>query len=238
MSESAALKYTDISKVDNFRFIFHCQHCGAGSMSENYAFNIEGIKQPMDENTRALLWIRQHRNALERARGEAKYEFSACPSCGRLVCGKCFHMDAESGIGSCIDCSQGSMEPSLFRRPHQDMKRKEDETHMLTSVTRQYKDFSTPEKFAFTFYCDRCGKEWRSDTYTFDPKGFATPIEERIRTMLWNQQHEEAYERANREVGARFSRCPLCGCRICDDCLYIGSQDTSNSCKGCGDKFP
>jgi hypothetical protein len=45
--------------------------------------------------------------------------------------------------------------------------------------------------------------------------------------MLWNQQHEEAYEEAyegaNRKAGARFARCPTCGCRVCDDCFYAGS---------------
>jgi hypothetical protein len=80
-----------------------------------------------------------------------------------------------------------------------------------------------------------CGKEWRSDTYTFDLKGFELPIDEKIRSMLWNQQHEEAYERANREAGAVFSRCQDCGCRICDDCLIQVELEKDGKCKDCAD---
>ena len=96
---------------------------------------------------------------------------------------------------------------------------------MLSPVTRQFTDHSTPETFAFTFYCDRCSKPVRSETYRFDLKGFVPPVDERVQTMIWNQQHEEAYERANREAGAWFNRCPVCGCRICDDCLYTGPNE-------------
>ncbi len=104
---------------------------------------------------------------------------------------------------------------------------------MLAPVTRQFKDLSTPDSFAFLFHCDRCGKEWRSDTYKFNTRNFESPLDETVRGMLWNQQHEEAYERANREAGIRFNRCPCCGCRICDDCLYLAS---SGECKDCADK--
>jgi hypothetical protein len=101
---------------------------------------------------------------------------------------------------------------------------------MLKSITRQYKDLSEHNKFAFAFYCDRCGKEWRSDAYEFNLAGFEPPLDEKIRSMLWNQQHEEAYERANREASSVFNRCPRCGCRICDDCLYISSLDEDCQC--------
>jgi len=94
---------------------------------------------------------------------------------------------------------------------------------MLASVTKRFKNLSTPENFIFLFYCDRCGKEWQSDTYAFNPRGFEPPIDENIRSMLWNQQHEEAYERANREASVRFNRCQALGCRVCDDCFYGGA---------------
>ena len=105
--------------------------------------------------------------------------------------------------------------------------------NMLAPVTQQYKDLSTPESFAFVFACDRCGKEWQSDTYAFDPRGFELPMDEKIRCMLWNQQHEEAYERANREAGARLFRCQTCGCRVCEDCFCAVPPDGSNRCKDC-----
>ena len=101
---------------------------------------------------------------------------------------------------------------------------------MLAPVTRQYKDLSTLDSFAFVFYCDSCGKEWRSEFYAFDPKGFEPPIDEKILSMLWNQQHEEAYERANREAGARLFRCPACGRRVCDDCY----NEEEVKCIKCG----
>jgi len=96
---------------------------------------------------------------------------------------------------------------------------------MLSPVTRKYKDLSTPESFAFVFYCDSCGKEWRSDVYAFDLKGFEPPVDAKILSMLWGQQHEEAYERANREIGARLFRCPTCSCRICEDCYDMNKGE-------------
>ena len=72
-----------------------------------------------------------------------------------------------------------------------------------------------------------------------DKNGFAPPVDERIRTILWTQQHEESYERANnREAGAWFNRGPCCGCRVCDDCLYSGTQDSPESCRHCIGKSP
>ena len=106
---------------------------------------------------------------------------------------------------------------------------------MLEPVTREFRDFSTPENFEFEFCCDRCGKHWRSESYPFDMKSFEPPVDERIRTMIWNYQHNEAYERANREAGVRFYRCPDCGCRICDDCLYGASLEKTEKCRGCAD---
>ena len=107
---------------------------------------------------------------------------------------------------------------------------------MLAPITRQYKDLSTPESFLFAFYCDRCGKEWQSDLYAFNLKGFEPPVDEKIRSMVWSQQHEEAYERANREASAIYIRCAECGCRICDDCFYTAGRDACDICKACDDK--
>jgi len=90
---------------------------------------------------------------------------------------------------------------------------------MLAAVTKKYTDLSTTGGFEFVFYCDHCGKEWRSEVYKFDVSGFEVPMDEKISSMLWNQQHEEAYERANREAGAYFVRVPELGQRICDDCF-------------------
>jgi len=90
--------------------------------------------------------------------------------------------------------------------------------------TIKFTNLSTEEAFQFAFYCDRCGKEWQSKTYAFDLKGFEPPIDDNIRSMLRDKQQEEAYELANREAGGVFIRCPVCGCRVCDDCFYNGPQ--------------
>ena len=98
---------TDVSTPDSFGFVFHCERCGAGIASEIYAFNTEGIDTTKDGNVRALLWARQHKSAYARALDDAKYEFSACPVCGRRVCCNCFHAGAEAGESHCADCEPG-----------------------------------------------------------------------------------------------------------------------------------
>ena len=90
---------------------------------------------------------------------------------------------------------------------------------MLAPVTRQFKDLSTRDSFRFAFYCDHCGEEWLSDLYAFSTIGFEPPVDEEIRTMLWNQQHGDAYERANREACVRFNRHLVNGGWLCDECF-------------------
>ena len=106
---------------------------------------------------------------------------------------------------------------------------------MLKPITQKFKDLSTSDYFMFAFYCDRCGKEWQSEKYELDIKGFDIPMDELIRSMIWNRQHNEAYERANCEAIVRFNRCPVCGCRICDDCLYTTELDEEEKCIDCAD---
>lgn len=109
-------KYTDLSALDSFRFVFHCERCGAGVSSEKYGFNTEGFDQPLDESARALLWTEQHDNAYRRASGEAKFEFNLCPVCGRRVCGACFFlMDEAAGI--CTDCRREAAGKPWRKRP-------------------------------------------------------------------------------------------------------------------------
>ena len=104
---------------------------------------------------------------------------------------------------------------------------------MLAPITRQFQDLSSEEYFAFAFHCDHCGKAWHSEKYKFNLRGFEPPIDEKIRTMIWNQQYNEAYERANCEASSIFIRCPMCGCRICDDCFNSSLKDSGSNCEGC-----
>ena len=96
--------YTDISTLNDFQFIFYCECCGKGVKSEKYAFSTDGVKQPIAENVRALLWTRQHQEAYQRAMNEEKFDFNICLNCGHKVCGKCFHLDTELISGLCTDC--------------------------------------------------------------------------------------------------------------------------------------
>jgi len=93
---------------------------------------------------------------------------------------------------------------------------------MLKPITKRYDDLSTPDSFQFVFYCDRCGAIWKSGE-----RGFEPPADEQIRPILWNREHEEAYEQANREAVAWFSRSG-CG-RICDDCLAAELADNQST---------
>lgn len=102
---------------------------------------------------------------------------------------------------------------------------------MLASITQQYKDLSTPDNFAFVFCCDRCDKEWQSEIYALNLRGFELPLNEKIRCMLWNQQHDEAYERANLEAISHFNRCPECSRMVCDNCFCI--LEEWDLCKDC-----
>lgn len=104
---------------------------------------------------------------------------------------------------------------------------------MLAPITKKFVDHSTPEAFSFSFYCDQCGKEWRSALYAFNPGGFQWPIDRQVYQMLWNEQHKAAYERANREAIFEFNRCPECGQRVCMECFYQSETDVTDICKDC-----
>ena len=106
MTEQMAGGYTDVSTPDSFRFVFHCERCGAGIASEVYALNGDGVDVTADERVRRLLWTRQHQSAYARALDDAKYEFNACPICGRRVCSKCFLAGADAGDCHCVDCDR------------------------------------------------------------------------------------------------------------------------------------
>jgi hypothetical protein len=107
---------------------------------------------------------------------------------------------------------------------------------MLEAITSKFIDLSTADSFAFSFYCDDCGREWRSATLAFRCEGFSQPMEESVRSMLWNGQHEAAYERANREALFFFNRCPVCGRLVCDDCFHATETERTDMCRQCASK--
>ena len=104
---------------------------------------------------------------------------------------------------------------------------------LLSPITKRFTDHSTQKAFAFSFFCDTCGKEWRSAPHPFDPGGLRSPTDLRIFHMLWNDQYKSAYERANLEAIYALSLCPECGRRVCMECFCRSEMDVADVCKVC-----
>ena len=51
--------------------------------------------------------------------------------------------------------------------------------------------------------------------------------------MLWEQEHQAAFEQANLEAHFHFNRCPLCGKWVCDDCFRAEEIRHGGACKSC-----
>lgn len=101
---------------------------------------------------------------------------------------------------------------------------------MLESVTKKMTDDSTDKAFMFTFYCDLCGRPWKSV-----PVSSLTPAREhsgKNAECAWRQERDAAYERANLEAIQHFNRCPRCRRWICDDCFLL--LDEGDMCRECG----
>lgn len=96
---------------------------------------------------------------------------------------------------------------------------------MLNPITKQMTDNSTEAEFSFSFYCDICGHVWNSIPVSFSCN------EKDGKSELWTNEHEAAYERANREAMMYFNRCPVCKRWVCDDCFLI--HDDGYICTEC-----
>ncbi len=107
---------------------------------------------------------------------------------------------------------------------------------MLKTITKRVRDRSTDRFFKFSFYCDRCGKEWTSDPYYFENAFSSSPTEgeKRARDIMWRTDHDAAFERANLEARLRFDQCDACGRRVCDECFAMEEDD--DLCVDCAGK--
>lgn len=94
-------------------------------------------------------------------------------------------------------------------------------TGLLQSVTKKHTDRSTDTDFRFEFFCDECAGAWSSERYPFSLRDSppASPAEKRAHEIIWNAEHDAAYERANTEALFHFNKCPSCGKRVCDECF-------------------
>jgi hypothetical protein len=96
---------------------------------------------------------------------------------------------------------------------------------MIIPVTKRMEDNSTVHGYQFTFFCDTCGKPWRSGSI---PAGCSGQDPENRQ-----KDHDAAYERANQEAIRNHNRCKVCGKWVCDDCfLILPSGDLCPDCAG------
>jgi hypothetical protein len=49
--------------------------------------------------------------------------------------------------------------------------------------------------------------------------------------MIWDSEHEDAYERANRESMLAFTRCADCERMVCEDCMNNLEQNICVDCE-------
>ena len=95
-------------------------------------------------------------------------------------------------------------------------------TSVLDAVTKKYIDASTEEQFSFSFFCDCCSKVVSTTKLAFRPgfekKLFLSRTEQKARELVWQRDHDSAYERANVEALKKLNRCVICGEAICNDC--------------------
>ena len=98
-------------------------------------------------------------------------------------------------------------------------------------LTKQITDHSDTGSFSFSFFCDCCGKEWKSPSVPFETGGMTIEHEE-ARLLLWTKEHNTAYEQANLEALLHFNNCPICGKWVCDDCISLEDQ-RGEMCKDC-----
>ena len=106
---------------------------------------------------------------------------------------------------------------------------------MGSPLTHKSTDRSDTEKFAFSFFCDQCGKEWLSPAVSFETGGFTAIEHELTRQLIWEQEHRAAFEQANLEAHFQFSYCPKCGKRVCYEC-FDAEGEHEGVCRECSGK--
>ena len=102
----------------------------------------------------------------------------------------------------------------------------------LPSVTRRIDDDSDPCKFQFTLYCDLCGLKYRSESIPFSVRDAPLTFDDfsNAQKLIWESEHDDAYERANQSALLTFTRCSNCGCAVCEDCITDCANPVCNDC--------
>ena len=105
---------------------------------------------------------------------------------------------------------------------------------MIVPLTARTTDHSDRKSFSFSFFCDRCGREWVSRPLPFTQGGFTAVDHEETLQLLWAEEHRAAYDRANLEAQFHFNHCPVCGKWVCDNCFHVGETKADEVCVDCG----
>src|SRR5215469_15159866 len=103
---------------------------------------------------------------------------------------------------------------------------------MSVPLTKRSTNHSDLESFSFVFFCDSCGKEWKSPPLPFESGGFTAIEHEAVRQMIWAQEHKAAFEKANLEAHFHFNHfvpeADTAGAEsgewVCDECFEKKTQ--------------
>jgi hypothetical protein len=108
------------------------------------------------------------------------------------------------------------------------------------ALTKKSIDHSDTGKFSFSFFCDRCGKEWTSPSQPFSGESSlaGSPTIENMDALkiIWGNEHQAVFNEANLEAHMHFNHCPVCGKWVCDDCFNIAEKEHGGVCKDCCSK--
>jgi predicted RNA-binding Zn-ribbon protein involved in translation (DUF1610 family) len=107
---------------------------------------------------------------------------------------------------------------------------------MTKPYTAKTTDHSDSGHFSFSFYCDKCGKEWRSSNQDFTGMGSTAVENDEALRLLWAEEHRLAYETVNLDARMYLALCPVCGKHVRDDCFNIAEIEHGGVCKDCSDK--
>jgi len=98
------------------------------------------------------------------------------------------------------------------------------------ALTQKSVDHSDAGLFSFSFFCDRCGKEWVSHEKPFSGGICASVEKDEALRLLWGNEHRAAFDEANLEAHTQFNRCSRCGKWVCDECFCIEGKNGGECC--------
>jgi len=108
---------------------------------------------------------------------------------------------------------------------------------MASPLTCRSTDHSDLKQFAFSFFCDKCGSEWKSPARPFEQGGFSAVEHEITRQLIWEQEHRAAFDLANQHAVLRFNYCRQCEKWVCDDCFDAEGDGNGEFCRECCSKL-